>query len=92
MIFFLGVQPHTGLEKRLIENGYLSNNYNPISLNPFSIKKLLYNPPPLDKLIARSCLDAWRDGGESGESGEKIMNNLEKRLNHGGKSCGFVVD
>ena len=89
VIFFLGVQPHTGLEKRLIENGYLSNNYNPISLNPFSIKKLLYNPPPLDKLIARSCLDAWRDGGESGE---KIMNNLEKRLNHGGKSCGFVID
>ena len=77
VIFFLGVQPHTGLEKRLIENGYLSNNYNPISLNPFSIKKLLYNPPPLDKIIARSCLDAWRDGGESGE---RIMNNLEKRL------------
>ena len=77
VIFFLGVQPHTGLEKRLIENGYLSNNYNPISLNLFSIRKLLYNPPPLDKVIARSCLDAWKDGGESGE---RIMNNLEKRL------------
>ncbi|MCC6544123.1 MAG: radical SAM protein [Nitrospirae bacterium] len=77
VIFFLGVQPHTGLEKRLIENGYLSNNYNPIALNPFTIKKLLYNPPPLDKVIARSCLDAWKDGGESGE---RIMHNLEKRL------------
>lgn len=89
VIFFLGVQPHTGLEKRLIENGYLSNNYNPISLNPFTIKKLLYNPPPLDKVIARSCLDAWSAGGDSGE---RIMYNLEKRLNPGGKSCGYVID
>ncbi len=91
VIFFLGVQPHTGLEKRLIENGYISNNYNPVLLNPFTIKKMLYNPPPLDKLIARSCLDAWKDGGESGE---RIMHHLEKRIAHlkGGKSSGFMID
>ncbi|MCC7201242.1 MAG: radical SAM protein [Nitrospirae bacterium] len=77
VIFFLGVQPHTGLESRLIENGYLGSNYDPISLNPFSIRKLLYNPPPLDRVIARSCLDAWKDGADSGE---KILYNLEKRL------------
>lgn len=77
MIFFLGIQPHTKLEDRLIQAGYLSKSYNPISLNPFSIKKLLYNPPPLDKLIARSCLSAWK---EKGDSGEKIMLNIEKAL------------
>ena len=89
VIFFLGVQPHTGLEKRLIESGYLNNSYNPISLSPFSIKKLLYNPAPLDRVIAQSCLDAWKEGEGSGE---KIMYNLEKRLNPGGKSYGFVID
>ena len=89
VIFFLGVQPHTGLEKRLIESGYLNNSYNPISLSPFSIKKLLYNPAPLDRVIAQSCLDAWKEGGGSGE---KIMYNLEERLNPGGKSYGFVID
>lgn len=78
MIFFIGIQPHTKLEDRLIRDGYLSRAYNPISLNPFSIKKLLYNPPPLDKLIAQSCLSAWK---EKGESGERIMLNLEKSLN-----------
>ncbi len=77
MIFFLGIQPHTKLESRLIQDGYLSASYNPISLSPFSIKKLLYNPPPLDKLIARSCLSAWK---EKGESGENIMMNIEKAL------------
>ncbi len=78
VIFFIGVQPHTRLENRLIEGGYLNSSYNPLSLTPFSIRKLLYNPPPLDKMIARSCLDAWKEKGE--DSGERIMLNLEKRL------------
>ncbi len=59
MLFFLGVQPHTGFERRLIEEGYLSSGYNPLSLNPVTIKKMLYNPPPLSGYIARACLEAW---------------------------------
>ncbi len=59
MLFFLGVQPHTGFERRLIEEGYLYAGYNPLSLNPLSIKKMLYNPPPLSKIIARACLRGW---------------------------------
>lgn len=59
MLFFLGVQPHTGFEQRLIQEGYLSSGYNPLSLNPVTVKKMLYNPPPLSKLIARACLRAW---------------------------------
>jgi radical SAM superfamily enzyme YgiQ (UPF0313 family) len=59
MLFFLGVQPHTGFERRLIQEGYLSSGYNPLSLNPKTIKKMLYNPPPLSNLIAKACLRAW---------------------------------
>lgn len=59
MLFFLGVQPHTGFEQRLISAGYLSEGYNPLSLNPLTIQKMLYNPPPLSHLIARACLAAW---------------------------------
>ena len=59
MLFFLGVQPHTGFEKRLLEEGYLYQGYNPLSLNPVLIKKMLYNPKPLSKLIAKACLSAW---------------------------------
>lgn len=59
MLFFLGVQPHTGFEQRLIQEGYLSSGYNPLSLHPAAIKKMLYNPAPLSGLIARACLRAW---------------------------------
>lgn len=77
VLFFIGVQPHTRLEKRLIESGYLNRSYNPLALNPFSIRKLLYNPPPLDRLIACSCLDAWK---KKGDSGEEALISLEKKL------------
>ena len=59
MLFFLGIQPNTGLEKRLLEEGYLSHGYNPLHMTPRNIKKLLYNPAPFNKVIARACLGAW---------------------------------
>jgi len=59
LMFFLGVQPNTDLEQRLLSEGYLSHGYNPLSLTPWNIKKLLYNPAPLNKLIAKACLTAW---------------------------------
>ncbi len=59
MLFFLGIQPNTGLEKRLLEEGYLYQGYNPLSLNPMIVKKMLYNPKPLSNLIAKACLTAW---------------------------------
>lgn len=57
-IFFIGVQPNTPVEKLLIDQGYLDAGYNPLSLNPFLIKKLLYNPRPLGRLIGRAYLEA----------------------------------
>jgi radical SAM superfamily enzyme YgiQ (UPF0313 family) len=59
LMFFLGIQPNTELEQRLLETGYLSAGYNPLMLTPGSIKKLLYNPAPLNRLIAKACLGAW---------------------------------
>ena len=59
LMFFLGVQPNTDLEERLLSDGYLSAGYNPLSLTPWNIRKLLYNPAPLNKLIAKACLAAW---------------------------------
>jgi radical SAM superfamily enzyme YgiQ (UPF0313 family) len=59
LMFFLGIQPNTELEHRLLEEGYLSAGYNPLMLTPSSIKKLLYNPAPLNKIIAKACLSAW---------------------------------
>jgi radical SAM superfamily enzyme YgiQ (UPF0313 family) len=57
-IFFIGVQPNTPVERLLIERGYLAPDYNPLTLNPFLIKKLLYNPKPLGRLIGRAYLEA----------------------------------
>jgi radical SAM superfamily enzyme YgiQ (UPF0313 family) len=64
LMFFLGIQPNTDLEQRLLEEGYLSAGYNPLMLTPNSIRKLLYNPAPLNKIIAKACLRAWerKDG------------------------------
>lgn len=64
MMFFLGIQPNTDLEHRLLEEGYLTAGYDPLRLTPTSIRKLLYNPAPLNKLIGKACLAAWnRKGG-----------------------------
>jgi radical SAM superfamily enzyme YgiQ (UPF0313 family) len=61
MLFFLGIQPHTGLENRLLNEGYLYQGYNPLSMTPWMVKKMIYNPPPLSRWIARACLRAWEN-------------------------------
>ena len=43
-MFFLGIQPNTDLEHRLLEEGYLSAGYNPLMLTPTSIRKLSLQP------------------------------------------------
>lgn len=57
-IFFVGVQPNTPIERKLIDAGYLPAGYDPLTLNPFTIKKLLYNPGTLGRLIGRAYLAA----------------------------------
>ena len=84
MIFFIGVQPYTPMEHRLLKEGHLRRGYNPMSLNPISIKRLLYNPKPLNKPISKACLEAWKDGGE--DSGRRVLFALEKILLERGAS------
>lgn len=57
-IFFVGVQPNTPIEQKLLADGYLPRGYDPLTLWPFTIKKLLYNPRPLGRLIGRAYLEA----------------------------------
>jgi hypothetical protein len=79
-IFLLAIQPGTPLEKRLIETGYLDADYNPLSYNPFTIKKLLYNPPPLGELIGKSVLEAQSRTTLPEEAGRKTLDIIEDRL------------
>jgi len=44
MMFLSRHQPHTDLEARLLDEGYLTSVYNPLVLSPSSIRKMLYNP------------------------------------------------
>jgi len=88
-IFFIGVQPNTPIEEKLLAAGYLPRGYNPLTLNPFTIKKLLYNPKPLGAMIGRAYLEALEcssklDEGANAEGdyvGRATMEILERRLN-----------
>jgi hypothetical protein len=78
-IFFVGIQPGTPVERLLIEQGYLKKDYDPLTLNPFAIKRLLYNPPPLGAMIGRAYLDAveaTRDGSDY--VGRVAMDNIAR--------------
>jgi radical SAM superfamily enzyme YgiQ (UPF0313 family) len=80
-IFFIGVQPGTPIERRLIAEGYLVADYDPLSLNPFVIKKLLYNPPPLGRMIGRAYLEAYESLGIADDYvGRATMEILEAQL------------
>jgi hypothetical protein len=82
MIFFIGVQPHTAMEERLLADGYLTPGYNPMSLNPRAVKRLLYNPKPLNGPIAQACLEGWKDGTD--DSGRRVLLALERILKQRG--------
>jgi len=90
MVFFLAVQPHTSFEKRLMREGWLDPDYDPISLNPWTIRKLLYNPGPLGELIAKACLLAWDI--EPMAMGRVVMREIKRSLGIAGVSAkGSVV-
>ena len=84
-IFFVGVQPNTPIEKKLIDAGYLPASYDPLSLNPFLIKKLLYNPRPLGRLIGRAYLEALECSSKMDDTqgeyvGRATLEILERKL------------
>jgi hypothetical protein len=84
-IFFIGVQPNTPIEEKLLAAGYLPRGYNPLTLNPFTIKKLLYNPKPLGRLIGRAYLRALEYSSKLDDTtgeyvGRATMEILEREL------------
>lgn len=80
-IFFIGVQPGTPVERLLIEQGYLKPGYDPLTLNPFVIKKLLYNPRPLGGVIGRAYLEVVASlDSDSEYIGRATMDILEREL------------
>ncbi len=77
-IFFIGLQPHTHLEEYAFGQNILKKGYNPMSLMPWTAKKLLWNPEPLGSFFGAVCLQAWRQNPN--DFGRVVMNILEARL------------
>jgi len=77
-IFFIGLQPHTHLEEYAFKEGILKPGYDPMSLMPWTAKKLLWNPEPLGSFFGEVCLQAWRQNPN--DFGREVMNILEAKL------------
>ncbi|BAZ15539.1 radical SAM domain-containing protein [Calothrix sp. NIES-4071] len=77
-IFFIGLQPHTHLEEYALKENILQPGYDPMSLMPWTAKKLLWNPEPLGSFFGEVCLQAWRQNPN--DFGREVMNILEQRL------------
>jgi radical SAM superfamily enzyme YgiQ (UPF0313 family) len=79
-IFFLGIQSHTQLEEIAFNKGILPRGYNPLAIDPRYVNKVIYNPPPLDKLLVKSYLNALSEHGYNSNVGKYVLANLEKEL------------
>jgi len=77
-IFFIGLQPHTHLEEYAFKEDILKPGYDPMSLMPWTAKKLLWNPEPLGSFFGEVCLQAWRQNPN--DFGREVMNILEAKL------------
>jgi radical SAM superfamily enzyme YgiQ (UPF0313 family) len=58
-IFFIGLQPHTHLEQYGFDQGLIRPGYDPMSMMPWTARKLLWNPEPLGSTFGRICLEAF---------------------------------
>ncbi len=77
-IFFIGLQPHTHLEEYAFQQNILKPGYNPMSLMPWTAKKLLWNPEPFGSFFGEVCLQAWRQNPN--DFGREVLHILEDRL------------
>ena len=75
-IFFIGLQPHTYLEQYALDKKILGSNYNPMSMMPWTARKLLWNPGSLGKKLGQVCLEAFDNDND--EFGKTVMNILER--------------
>lgn len=77
-IFFIGLQPHTHLENYAVEKEILKPGYDPMSLMPWTARKLLWNPEPLGAFFGQVCLEAWQRNPN--DFGREVMAILEEKL------------
>lgn len=77
-IFFIGLQPHTLLEDYAFKQNILKPGYDPMSLMPWTARKLLWNPEPLGSFFGEVCLEAWRRNPN--DFGRTVMDILEEKL------------
>ena len=77
-IFFIGLQPHTHLENYAFEQNILKPGYNPMSVMPWTARKLLWNPEPMGSVFGEVCLQAWRQNPK--DFGREVMDILETRF------------
>ena len=77
-IFFIGLQPHTLLEQYAFKNNILKPNYNPMSMMPWTARKLLWNPGALGEKLGQVCLEAFDN--EDDEFGKTVINILEREF------------
>ena len=75
-IFFIGLQPHTLLEKYGFEKGLINKGYNPMSMMPWTARKLLWNPEPMGKVFGNICLEAFDINPN--DFGRTVMGLLEQ--------------
>jgi radical SAM superfamily enzyme YgiQ (UPF0313 family) len=75
-IFFIGLQPHTHLEQYAFEQGVLRPGYDPMSMMPWTARKLLWNPEPMGSTFGRICLEAFQRN--PGDFGRAVMALLER--------------
>jgi radical SAM superfamily enzyme YgiQ (UPF0313 family) len=75
-IFFIGLQPHTHLEQYGFEQGLIRPGYDPMSMMPWTARKLLWNPEPMGSTFGRLCLEAFERN--PGDFGRTVIDLLER--------------
>ncbi len=75
-IFFIGLQPHTHLEQYGFEQGLIQPGYNPMSMLPWTARKLLWNPEPMGRHFGRICLEAFERNPD--DFGRTVFDLLER--------------
>jgi radical SAM superfamily enzyme YgiQ (UPF0313 family) len=77
-IFFIGLQPHTGLEKYAFKQGVIRPGYDPMSMMPWDARKFLWNPGEMGSYFGEVCLEAFRSNPQ--DFGREVMRILEKKV------------
>jgi radical SAM superfamily enzyme YgiQ (UPF0313 family) len=75
-IFFIGLQPHTHLEQYGFEQGLIRPGYDPMSMMPWTARKLLWNPEPMGSTFGRLCLEAF--ASNPADFGRTVIDLLER--------------